>query len=67
MTGAGQGWVVVLALAGVPFLVVTVASQLRKRGIWNAGKDSNEYRGGGSRSGGGEFDCSGGGCGGGGD
>jgi hypothetical protein len=61
--------VVVLALAGVPLLVVTLASQLRKRGIWTAGKDNNEHRGGGgSGSGcGGGGGCSGGGCGGGGD
>ena len=58
MTGAGLGWVVVLALAGVPLLVVTVASQLRKRGIWTASNDNNEHRGGGG---------SGSGCGGGGD
>jgi hypothetical protein len=66
MTGAGLGWVVVLALAGVPLLVVTVASQLRKRGIWTAGKDNNEHRGGGGGGGGSGGGCGGGGCGGGG-
>jgi hypothetical protein len=61
MSGAALGWVVVLALTGVPLAVVTVRTHLRRRGIWTAGKNNDRHRGGGGGAG-----CGGGGgCGGG--
>jgi hypothetical protein len=45
MSDATLGWVVVLALGGVPIVVAIVGSHLSRRGIWAAGKDNDGHRG----------------------